>query len=190
MTYTMERTYKQGLLGYNLRLQYRWSVLANQEGLFGFSTGKLRLLEDGTEKYAAVQHWSLRHFVSKLPVLNMFVASPYIVMSGGRKIGAIQRPHGEYGLVGAINDILYEYRLHSHYTWSFTRDDRQIGIVKFEMGQHQYTVQVNEEGEENLDTLLLLCGCFDRESRSLYRYTIGTNYIPQDKYKERALWQP
>lgn len=189
MTYTIERTYKQGLLSYGFRLQPRWSVLANQERLFGFSTGRLRLMEDGTEKYAAVQRWSLRHFVSKLPVMNLFAASPYIIMSGGRKSGAIRRPRGEYGLVAVINDILYEYRLHSHYTWSFTRDNRQIGLIKFEMGRHQYTVRVNAEGEKDLDILLLLCGCFDRGSR-MHLYTIGTNYIPRDKYRERALWQP
>ena len=189
MTYTIERTHKKGLLSCRFRLQPRWSVLANYERLFGFDTGKLRLLEDGTEKYAAAQHWSLRHFAGKLPVLNLFVASPYIITSGGREIGAMRRPQGEYGLVAVINDIPYEYRLHSHYIWSFTRGNRQIGLIKFETKKHQYTVQVNAEGEDNLDILLLLCGCFDRGNRML-QYTIGTNYIPRDKYRERALWQP
>ena len=190
MTYTIERTHKQGLLNYNFRLQHRWSVLDNQQRLFCFSTGKLWLLEDGKEQYVAVQHGNFRHFVSKLPVLNMFVASPYIIMSGGHKIGEIWRPRGEYGYVGTINHIPYEYRLHSHYIWSFTRDNRQIGIVKHNKGYHAcYTAQVNEEGEENLNILLLLCGCFDRESISLNPY-IGTNYIPRDKYKERTFWRP
>lgn len=185
MTYIIDQTFKQNLLNYTFRSQPRWSILA-----IPFGTGKLQLLEDGKELYIAVRHWSFRYFVSKLPILDMFVASPYIVTAEGHKIGKIWRPHGGFGYVAIIDGVSYEYRLHSHYIWSFTRNDRQIGIVKLEMGKSRYTVQVNVEGEENLHILLLMCGCFDREYIAFYQQQVGTNYIPRDKYRDRALWQP
>lgn len=185
MTYIIDQTFKKDLLNYTFRSKPQWSVLASPSG-----AGKIQLLKDGKELYIAARHRSFRYFASKLPILDMFVTSPYVVTAEGQKIGEIWHPRGEFGYVATINDIPYEYRLHSHYIWSFVRNGRQIGIIKLEMGKSQYTVQVNAEGEDALHILLLLCGCFDRENMAFYPQHIGTNYIPRDKYKERAFWKP
>jgi len=187
MTCTIERTHKKDELHYRFREYARWSVSANHYGLAGFRPGKLTLMDQQKPICVAAQRMAPRQFWGNLPLINMFVSNPYIIVSQGRQIGTIYRPSGAFGYVGEINDIPYEYRLHSHYVWSLIFDKRQIAVVKYRQGS--YIVQISDERKNQLGFLLLLCACFDRESIHVHPH-IGTNFIPRDKYASRAFWQP
>lgn len=191
MTYTIESTYKWKEYHYRFREQTRWSVSANPYGPFGFSVlGKLTLTEDAIKKYTVTQRMGIRYICENIPFVGMFVSNPYIFFSDGREVGKMCRRIGEYGYIGTINNIQYEYRLHSGYIWSLACDGEQVAIVKYQMNsERSYTVEFDAEGEKHLGILLLLCGCFDREDIS-NNTPIHPNYVPGDKYEHRALWHP
>lgn len=188
MIYTIRRLRAKGCLNYTFKEESTWVLWGNRSDFFSMKQGNMTLMVNQEVRYVAIQKNFFRHICEGVPVLNMFVSNPYLISSDGHQIGTMYRPCGGYGYIGTVNGIQYEYRLHSHYVWSLTRDNQQIAVLKYEKGG-QYTVSVDVIDKNDLGLLLLMCGSFDRESIS-NTIRIGTNYIPGDKYQARAYWQP
>lgn len=188
MRYTIRRLCANGYLNYIFKEESTWVLWGNRSDFFSMRQGNMTLMENQEVRCVAIQKNIFRHICESVPVLNMFVSNPYLISTDGYQIGTIYRPCGGYGYIGTVNGIQYEYRLHSCYVWSLVRDNQQIAVLKYEKGG-QYTVSVGDIDKNDLGWLLLMCGCFDRGSIS-NTIRIGTNYIPGDKYQERAYWQP